>query len=63
MADDGGKTAQGRKRAAEAAAKVVLAKHPSVVAGSVQTVVVQAEPASFRPIDVGGQNIGRALRR
>ena len=63
MADDGGNTAQSGKRAAEAAAKVVLAKHPVVVAGTVQLATVQDEPAPLRPAGVGERNIGRALRR
>ena len=63
MADDGGNTAQGRKRAAEAAAKVVLAKHPAVVAGTVRPATIQDEPAPLRPASMGDRNIARALRR
>lgn len=51
------------KQAAQSAAKVVLAKHPAVVAGSVQPTTVRQDVASAAVLDVGTRNIGRGLKR
>ena len=52
-----------RKRVAEDAAKVVLAKHPCVVAGSGSAVRGPVEPTAATPSDVRLLNIGWMVRR
>ena len=63
MAGQGHDKGENARRAAESAAKVVLAKHPTVVAGVVQPVVVRAEVRSPPALDIGTRNIGRGLQR
>lgn len=63
MADQGSSKRDDARRAAQNAAKVVLAKHPAVVAGSAQPTPARAQDASPQAIDVGTRNIGRGLQR
>ena len=63
MAGDSSNTATDGKREAETAAKVVLAKHPSVVAGSAPPVDGGVEVTAPKPVDVGARHIGRGLSR
>jgi hypothetical protein len=63
MADQDSSRREEAKRMAQSAAKVVLAKHPSVVAGSARPAPVPTHEAPPRPLDTGTRNIGRALER
>lgn len=63
MAGQSNDRAGDAKRKAESAAKVVLAKHPCVVAGSVPPPAGGSDAPLVRAIDLGTRNIGRGLRR
>lgn len=62
MAGRGSDKGEDAKRAAERAAKVVLAKHPVVVPGSVHPTPIRTDVPS-RAVDIGLWNIGRGMRR
>ena len=63
MAGQGSDRGEDAKQAARSAAKVVLAKHPAVVAGTVAPAPARVDRASSPTIDVGARNIGLGLQR
>ena len=63
MADNRSSTAEDHKRDIETAAEVVLAKHPSVVAGSAPPAEVKGEVTAPKPVDIVTRNIDRGLSR
>ncbi len=62
MTDQGSKEAENTKRRAERSAKVVLAKHPYVVAGATHPMPIERD-APPREVEFGERQIARDLRR
>ena len=62
MADQGTKEAEHIKQNAERSAKVVLAKHPCVVAGTTHPTPAERDALS-RDVGTGTRNIARGLQR